>query len=101
MYWWLAYIGLGVFTGFSAGMLGIGGGLVMVPVLTMLFAAQAEFPINEVLHLALGTSIATILFTSLASLRAHHQHDAGGGYGGLDGCRRAVHKCCERHDQLL
>ena len=53
-----------------------GGGLVMVPVLTMLFAAQAEFPINEVLHLALGTSIATILFTSLASLRAHHQHDA-------------------------
>ncbi len=76
MYWWLAYIGLGVFTGFSAGMLGIGGGLVMVPVLTMLFAAQAEFPINEVLHLALGTSIATILFTSLASLRAHHQHDA-------------------------
>ena len=76
MHWWLAYIGLGVFTGFSAGMLGIGGGLVMVPVLTMLFAAQAKFPINEVLHLALGTSIATILFTSLASLRAHHQHGA-------------------------
>ena len=76
MNWWLAYIGLGLFTGFSAGMLGIGGGLVMVPTLTMMFAAQAGFPLDEVLHLALGTSIATILFTSLASLRAHHQHGA-------------------------
>ncbi|WP_301102210.1 sulfite exporter TauE/SafE family protein [Propionivibrio sp.] len=76
MSWWLAYIGLGLFTGFSAGMLGIGGGLVMVPALTMMFAAQAGFPPNEVLHMALGTSIATILFTSLSSLRAHHQHGA-------------------------
>ena len=76
MNWCLAYIGLGLFTGFSAGMLGIGGGLVMVPTLTMMFAAQAGFPIDDVLHLALGTSIATILFTSLASLRAHHQHGA-------------------------
>jgi uncharacterized membrane protein YfcA len=74
--WWLAYIALGLFTGFFAGMLGIGGGLVMVPTLTMMFAAQAGFPPNEVLHLALGTSMATILFTSLASLRAHHQHGA-------------------------
>ena len=49
---------------------------VMVPTLTMMFAAQAGFPPNEVLHLALGTSMATILFTSLASLRAHHQHGA-------------------------
>ena len=76
MSWWLAYIGLGFFTGFFAGMLGIGGGLVMVPALTMMFAAQAGFPPSEVLHLALGTSMATILFTSLSSLRAHHQHGA-------------------------
>ena len=74
--WWLAYIALGLFTGFSAGLLGIGGGLVMVPTLAMMFAAQAGFPANEVLHLALGTSRATILFTSLSSLRAHHQHGA-------------------------
>jgi uncharacterized membrane protein YfcA len=66
--WWLAYIALGLFTGFFAGMLGIGGGLVMVPTLTMMFAAQAGFPPGEVLHLALGTSMAAILFTSLASL---------------------------------
>ena len=76
MSWWLAYIGLGLFTGFFAGMLGIGGGLVMVPTLTMMFAAQAGFPPGEVLHLALGTSMATILFTSLSSLRAHHKHGA-------------------------
>ena len=76
MSWWLAYIGLGLFAGFFAGMLGLGGGLVMVPLLTMMYAAQVGFPPGEVLHLALGTSIATILFTSLSSLRAHHQHDA-------------------------
>lgn len=76
MSWWLAYFGLGLFTGFFAGLLGIGGGLVMVPTLTMMFAAQAGFPPSEVLHLALGTSMATILFTSLSSLRAHHQHGA-------------------------
>jgi uncharacterized membrane protein YfcA len=72
----MAYIGLGLFAGFFAGLLGIGGGLVMVPMLTMMFAAQDGFPPGEVLHLALGTSIATILFTSLSSLNAHHQHDA-------------------------
>lgn len=76
MLWWLAYSALGLFTGFFAGMLGIGGGLVMVPALTMMFAAQAAFPRSEILHLALGTSMATILFTALASLRAHHQHGA-------------------------
>ena len=76
MLWWLAYITLGLFTGFFAGMLGIGGGLVMVPALTMMFAAQAAFPGSEILHLALGTSMATILFTALASLRAHHRHGA-------------------------
>jgi uncharacterized membrane protein YfcA len=74
--WWLAYIALGLFSGLFAGMLGIGGGLLMVPTLTMMFAAQAGFPATEVLHLALGTSMAAILFTSLASLRAHHEHQA-------------------------
>lgn len=57
-------------------MLGIGGGLVMVPALTMMFAAQAGFPPAEMLHMALGTSMATILFTSLSSLHAHHKHGA-------------------------
>ncbi|MCG2575619.1 sulfite exporter TauE/SafE family protein [Dechloromonas sp. XY25] len=70
-----AYLLTGAVAGFFAGLLGVGGGVVVVPVLTMVFAAQG-FPANEVLHLALGTSMATILFTSLSSLRAHHAHQA-------------------------
>lgn len=76
MLWGLAYIALGLFTGLSAGMLGIGGGLIMTPVLTMMFLSQSSFPYEASLHLALGTSIATILFTSLSSLLAHHKHGA-------------------------
>ena len=72
----LLYIGLGLFTGTLAGLLGVGGGLVMVPMLVMLFSAQPGFPVGEVLHMALGTSMAVILFTSLSSLRAHHKHGA-------------------------
>lgn len=73
--WLIAYVALGLFSGFVAGLLGVGGGAVMVPVLTMLFAAQG-FPDTEVLHLALGTSMATIIFTSISSARAHHAHGA-------------------------
>ena len=69
--WWLAYLGLGAFAGFFAGLLGIGGGSLMVPVLVMLFAAQG-FPTGEVMHLALGTSMATIFFTSISSVRTQH-----------------------------
>lgn len=73
--WLLGYIGLGLFAGFFAGLLGVGGGGIMVPVLTMLFAAQG-LPQEHVVHLALGTSMATIVFASVSSLRAHHRHDA-------------------------
>lgn len=74
--WLPAYLALGAFAGFFAGMLGIGGGLVMVPLLTMIFAAQGGFPPAEVLHMALGTSMAAIIFSSFASLKTHHQHGA-------------------------
>jgi uncharacterized membrane protein YfcA len=70
-----AYLLTGAVAGFFAGLLGVGGGVIVVPVLTMIFAWQG-FPGREVLHLALGTSMATILFTSLSSLRAHHAHQA-------------------------
>src|SRR6266853_4943183 len=61
---------IGVAVGFFAGMLGIGGGAIMVPLLVMLFEAQG-LPKAHVLHLAVGTGMATILFTSVASVRAH------------------------------
>lgn len=73
--WLLAYVVLGVVTGFFAGLFGIGGGAVMVPMLTVLFAAQ-NLSDSVIVHLALGTSMATIIPTSIASLRAHHQHGA-------------------------
>ncbi len=73
--WFAAYLALGAFAGFFAGLLGVGGGAVMVPVLAVMFAAQA-FPDGHLMHLALGTSMATIVFTSVSSLRAHHQHGA-------------------------
>ena len=76
MEWWLAYIALGLFAGFAAGMLGIGGGGLMVPILTMLFTAQGGPHTAEALHMALGTSMAAILFTSISSVRAHHRHEA-------------------------
>lgn len=72
---WIAYIGLGLFAGFVAGLLGVGGGLIIVPVLTFIFAAH-HFPESYVIHLALGTSLASIVFTSISSFRAHHAHGA-------------------------
>jgi len=58
-----------------AGLLGIGGGGIMVPVLTSLFLALG-MPVEKVVHLALGTSMAAIVVTSISSLRAHHARGA-------------------------
>ena len=74
--WIAAYLALGAFAGVFAGMLGIGGGLVLVPALTLMFTAQAQFPAGETLHVALGTSMASIIFTAIASIRTHHRHRA-------------------------
>jgi uncharacterized protein len=75
MQWWPAYLAIGVAVGFFAGLLGIGGGIVMVPMLVLAFSAQG-FSAAHVLHMALATSMATIVFTSLSSMRAHHAHGA-------------------------
>jgi len=73
--WLVAYAAAGAFVGLLAGLLGIGGGMTLVPVLSALFAAQALAPEHTV-HLALGTAMASIIFTSSASVRAHHQRGA-------------------------
>lgn len=72
---WLAYVGLGAFAGVLAGLLGVGGGLVIVPVLAVLFL-NAGMSHSVIMHLAIGTSLATIVFTSLSSVWAHHRHGA-------------------------
>ncbi|OUS14162.1 hypothetical protein A9Q89_01460 [Gammaproteobacteria bacterium 53_120_T64] len=69
--WVMGFLVLGSFVGFMAGLLGIGGGGIMVPVLTSVFLLQGV-PVEKVVHLALGTSMASIIATSLSSLRAHH-----------------------------
>lgn len=66
------YAVLGSGVGVLAGLFGVGGGLIMVPVLTALFLAQGV-PVDTVLYLALATSMAAIVPTSLASLVAHHR----------------------------
>ena len=75
MEWWWAYLAIGVAVGFLAGLLGIGGGMVMVPMLVFVFTAKG-FPVEHMMHLSLATSMATIVFTSLSSVRAHHHHEA-------------------------
>jgi uncharacterized membrane protein YfcA len=75
MQWWLAYLAIGSVVGFFAGLLGIGGGMVMVPMLAWAFTAQG-LAAEHIVHLALGTAMATIMFTSVSSMRAHHAHDA-------------------------
>jgi uncharacterized protein len=62
---------LGCATGFLAGLLGIGGGMVLVPFLTMILAHRGV-PADLSVKMAIATSMATILFTSLSSVRAHH-----------------------------
>jgi uncharacterized protein len=68
----LYYLMLGAFAGLIAGLLGVGGGLVIVPVLSMLFTAHG-FAQQHVMHLAVGTSLATIVVTSFSSAYAHHR----------------------------
>lgn len=71
----LLFLLVGAVAGVLAGLFGIGGGLVIVPVLVMTFAAQG---VSETVltHMALATSLATIVLTSASSVREHHRHGA-------------------------
>jgi uncharacterized membrane protein YfcA len=75
MDWWWAYLAVGVFVGFFSGLLGIGGGALMVPLLAFIFDAKGFSP-PHVVHLALGTCLAAMLFTAASSARSHHRHNA-------------------------
>lgn len=70
-----AYLGIGAVVGFFAGLLGIGGGIIIVSSLALMFAAHAFAP-EHVMHLAIGTSLAAIVAGSFSSFRAHDRRGA-------------------------
>lgn len=71
----LIYLLVGAFAGTIAGLLGVGGGLIIVPVLALLFQRWG-FADSVLMHLAIGTSLATIVLTAISSMRAHHRRGA-------------------------
>jgi len=66
---------LGIGAGFLAGLLGIGGGMVMVPFITIIMTQRGVDP-GLAVKMAIATSMATIMFTSISSVRAHHKRGA-------------------------
>ncbi|MBB3048381.1 hypothetical protein FHR99_002655 [Litorivivens lipolytica] len=73
----VSYLLVGAIAGLTAGLFGVGGGLIIVPALVFSFTLL-EFPAAILMQLAIGTSLATIVFTSISSVRAHHL------YGNVD-----------------
>lgn len=71
----LSYLLAGVFAGLVAGLLGVGGGVVVVPILIIAFESQGISD-HVLTHMAIATSLATIIFTSLSSIWNHHQNGA-------------------------
>ena len=69
------YAVVGLIAGVLAGLLGVGGGIVIVPMLVFCFVRQGVQP-EVMMHLALGTSLASIMFTSISSCLAHHRRGA-------------------------
>lgn len=62
----------GAFAGLCAGLFGIGGGMIIVPALVWIFTAYGYSP-EIIAHMAVGTSLATIVVTSISSLTAHNK----------------------------
>lgn len=71
----IIYLGIGAIAGFTAGLFGVGGGLIIVPFLYVVFTHMG-YDASVIMHLALGTSLATIMVTSISSLMAHHKNNA-------------------------
>jgi uncharacterized membrane protein YfcA len=71
----LLYLALGACAGVLAGLFGVGGGIIIVPVLVFSFTLQG-FDQSILTHLAVGTSLATIIFTSVNAVREHHRRGA-------------------------
>ena len=71
----IIFLAIGALAGFAAGLFGVGGGTIIVPLLFIVFT-QMDYSSDVIMHLALGTSLATIVVTSISSLMAHHKNGA-------------------------
>ncbi|OTG83909.1 sulfite exporter TauE/SafE family protein [Acinetobacter sp. ANC 4648] len=71
----IIYLAIGALAGFAAGLFGVGGGLIIVPILYVVFTHMG-YDSSIIMHLALGTSLATIIVTSISSVTAHHKKGA-------------------------
>ena len=71
----IIYLAIGAIAGFAAGLFGVGGGLIIVPILYVVFTQMGYDP-SVIMHLALGTSLATIMVTSISSMMAHNKNGA-------------------------
>ncbi|RJL69526.1 sulfite exporter TauE/SafE family protein [Acinetobacter radioresistens] len=71
----IIYLLIGAIAGFAAGLFGVGGGLIIVPILYIVFT-QLNYDPNVLMHMAVGTSLATIIVTSISSVMAHHKRGA-------------------------
>lgn len=72
----IGYVLAGVCSGLLAGMFGVGGGMIIVPVLVYCFNTLGGIEAGTAMHLALGTSLAVIVFTSINAVIAHHRRGA-------------------------
>jgi uncharacterized protein len=71
----IIFLAIGALAGFTAGLFGVGGGLIIVPLLYLVFT-HMDYEPDVIMHMALGTSLATIIVTSISSSIAHHKKGA-------------------------
>ncbi|MGP4847049.1 sulfite exporter TauE/SafE family protein [Marinobacter sp. 1Y8] len=71
----ITFLIIGALAGFAAGLFGVGGGTIIVPLLFIVFTQMGYSP-DSIMHLALGTSLATIIVTSISSVMAHNKKGA-------------------------
>ena len=74
---YILYLSAGALAGFLSGLFGLGGGIIIVPALIFLFTANG-LPAEVITHLAIGTSLATIVITSISSTLTHNQKGSVG-----------------------
>ncbi len=74
MLWYFIFPIVGAIVGLLSGLLGLGGGIAVVPSLVFIFRDYLHLPIEVLVHLAVGTSLTTVIFTSLAAIAAHQRY---------------------------